>query len=199
MRGGAPEAAANSEPANPRRSWSGFDKVLHWVSAALIAVLLLIGMLTALQILDLGWQFEVTQLHKSLGLTFLAIALARIVWRCAVRRPGHPASMRRHERIAANTMHALLYILTIAMPLSGWVMVSASPLKIPAVWFQAFTVPGLVQPNLETYLLARKAHFVLAIALIAAIALHVAAALKHHFIDRDAALRAMLPGRIPPD
>jgi cytochrome b561 len=139
--------------------------------------------------------FDAYQWHKSLGLTILVLSLLRVGWRLANPPPPLPATMTRIERKAAKTLHGLFYLLTLGLPLVGWAMVSASPLGLPTMFFGLFEWPhiawlaglGPVEAAFKT------AHRAMGYAFIGLLALHVAAALKHHLIDRDDVLARMLP------
>jgi cytochrome b561 len=108
--------------------------------------------------------------------------------------------MARWERIAAHFVHYLFYLLMVSVPLLGWATVSAAPLAVPTMWFGLFEWPHL--PFLSTLSRAQKrivdsplivTHGVLAFSMLALVVLHIAAALKHHFKDRDSVLKHILP------
>ena len=145
------------------------------------------------------------QVHKSLGLSVLALSLLRLAWRLVHRPPPLPMSMPAWERSVARLTHWVFYLLMIAIPLSGWVYVSAqwregAALNVPTLWFGAFEVPhlfGLDQapPAIRQAVanLGLEAHELLAWGAMLLLCLHVGAALKHHFHDRDEVLANMLP------
>jgi cytochrome b561 len=172
---------------------------LHWTIAAAILAQLATGPWMVRAIRSAGSQalaFHAYQWHKSLGLTVLALSLLRLCWRLANPPPPLPAAMTSIERKAAKTIHGLFYLLTVGIPLVGWAMVSASPLGLPTMVFGLFEWPhiawlsglgGGVEAAFKT------AHRAMAYAFIGLLALHVAAALKHHLIDRDDVLERMLP------
>ncbi len=181
-----------------RSRYASVAIALHW----LIAVAILTN-------LWLGWcmghaegmdQFRLFQLHKSVGITVLLLAIVRIAWRLSHRPPPYPAGMTPFERRAAGGLHALFYLLMLALPLSGWVIVSASAYNLPTLLFGAVPWPHIAPvhdlPAASRQLVedrTRTAHMWLAWLFLALIALHVAAALKHHFHDRDDVLARMLP------
>ncbi|HEU4591596.1 MAG TPA: cytochrome b/b6 domain-containing protein, partial [Steroidobacteraceae bacterium] len=101
------------------------------------------------------------------------------------------ADTRPWERVLAKLSHFLLYALIFAMPLSGWLMSSAK--NFPVSWFRLFQLPDLVAPDERTYQLMRDLHHLLFDLLVVVAAVHVAGALKHHFIDRNDVLKRMLP------
>ncbi len=190
----------------PQQRYTAVAIALHWLIAAGI-----IGMIA------LGWimddvpdsqAYSLIQLHKSFGITILLLSIARVVWRLMNPPPPEPP-MPGWQRGLALFVHVGLYILIIAMPLTGWIMASASS-DAPTRWFGLFDarIPGLPGLPSET----RKgleegfefAHSNLQWVIIAMLVLHVAGALKHQFIDRDGLLARMAPGLFgrtsgPPD
>jgi len=160
----------------------------HWVIAALIVANLALGLLHDSLLDGLGW---VTPLHKSFGLTVIALTLGRIGWRVAYRPPPLPPSMKLWERGAAQTMHILLYGFMLALPITGWMLASGSH-KHPTRWFGLFQVPFLPVSE-ATADQAYSAHVALAWTLIGLLVIHVAAALRHHLLLRDGVLARMIP------
>ncbi|WP_026069508.1 cytochrome b [Legionella tunisiensis] len=160
---------------------------LHWILAILMIGLLILGIYmvelpVSLQKLKLyGW-------HKEYGFLVLALAIIRIIWRFANTTPH--LSIPAWEEFAARAVHWAFYGFMFALPITGWLITSAAGL--PASFFGLFTLPNLIAPNEELRLLFQEIHEWLGYTLIAFIALHVAAALKHHFIDKDDVLRRML-------
>ena len=196
--------AAVRDPAasHARREDAGYSAgaiTLHWLIAALI--LTNIGLAWYFLSLPHALRSPPTQLHKSIGLTILMLSVIRVGWRLTHKPPPLPATMPTWERLAAQTLHTLFYVFILAMPLSGWALVSASPLiKVhPTVLyglapFPAFPYPGLDSDALHTAReLAGDTHETLAFLAYAMITLHVSAALKHQFVDRDEVLGRMLP------
>lgn len=172
--------------------------ILHWVIAGLI----LFNLYLALQFDSLRGlaKFNAFQLHKSVGLTVLMLSLARLAWRLTHRPPPLPADMPRWEKFGAQAAHWVLYGLMIGIPLTGWVLVSASPTNLPTVIFKTVPWPHLgfihdlampVRRALEDQV--EQVHMLLGFGMGFLIVLHVAAALKHQFWNRDAVLGHMLP------
>jgi cytochrome b561 len=135
--------------------------------------------------------------HKWAGITFLALSLVRLLWRVTHRPPALPApitaAMPTWQMRAYHATHHLLYVLFFAVPLIGWAYSSAA--GFPIVWFGQIALPDLVPANKALAELIKPWHELLAVTLMALAALHVAAALKHQWIDRDGLLQRMLPGR----
>lgn len=179
---------------NTRTRWGALSQLLHWLMAALIGVQIGLGLAGA--DLPLGMSKLATLArHKSLGLTILALALIRLAWRALNPTPALPGGLKAYERRLALGTHAALYALLIALPLTGWIMSSAR--GFPVSWFNLVQLPNLVAPRPALYHAMVLTHVVLAVALGLTLILHVAAAIRHHFVLRDEVLRRMLPG--PPD
>jgi cytochrome b561 len=165
---------------------------LHWLMAALLVGLFALG----LYMHDLPltpWKLKLFSWHKWAGVTALLLVLVRLVWRSAHRPPELPAMMPRLMRLAAHTGHGMLYLLMIAIPLSGWLMSSAK--GVQTVYFGVLPLPDLLDKNKELGDLLREVHEWLSYLLAAVVAGHVAAALKHHIVDKDGILLRMMPRR----
>ncbi len=160
----------------------------HWVMAGLVIFMLWQG----LTMEDLPRGPERTAelaLHNGLGLLVLALAIIRVVWRLTNRSPAPAAPMPRWQHIAAEAVKGLLLLAVVAVPLSGWMQEMGEGRAID--FFGLFEVPSLTGPSELVEDIGHELHE-FAILLIPLIAIHVLAALKHHFIDRDATLRRML-------
>ena len=165
--------------------------ILHWLTALLIISAFVMGLvmtdipgLTPTKLKYFSW-------HKWLGVTVLAIAAIRLLWRKANVPPPQPASMVAWQKKAADAMHVLLYILIFAVPISGYLYTLAA--GVPVVYLGLFQLPVIMAPNPELKPLLKEIHYVLNMTMAAAVAAHVLAALKHQFIDRDGVLKRMLP------
>lgn len=147
---------------------------LHWLMAALIAVQA--GMGLAMTRLPVGVeQFQWYGRHKSLGIVILGILAARLAWRWT--HPPPPLTVSGWERRAARSVHAGLYLVLAAMPLTGWAMASAS--NAPVSVFGLVTLPDLVAPDRDVRNFFITAHVALAVTLGALLALHIGAAVRH--------------------
>lgn len=165
-------------------------KLFHWSTAVLIIVMFALGWLAV------AWPMSPTKIelfnwHKSLGLLILAWVVLRLSWRLTRPVPALPDELSRTERWAARLSHGALYLLMLAMPLSGWVINSAA--DFPLRWFGLFLVPQLVAPDEGLQDAAEAVHFALFWSLLAIVVLHTAAALHHHYIRKNDVLRRMLP------
>lgn len=163
---------------------------LHWIIAALIVVQFVLASLA--DDLPLGMQkLAMLARHKSVGMTILMLAVVRLAWRLRHPAPALPAGMTGLERWAARFTHGLFYTLLFAMPLSGWLMSSAKNYTVS--WFGLFSWPNLIAPSETGFKVLLQTHQVLAGVLFFTAILHVAAALKHHFWNKDDVLTRMLP------
>jgi cytochrome b561 len=131
-----------------------------------------------------GARFELTQNHKSIGLFILALTVARLCRRSFSRAPK-PEPVRRSLLVAAQAAHVALYALLLLMPMSGWLMATTTPVRVPTVVLGLFTLPYPLAPDLTIYRFAHTAHVTLAILLAALIAIHVAAAIVHAAVWQD--------------
>ncbi len=169
--------------------WGPVVQAFHWGMLLLLLTTIPIGYYMA--DLPLGPpKLKIYALHKSIGITLLALAAVRLLWRLGERRPA-PSPMPGWQRVAAQTTHVLLYVLLFVVPLSGWLYNSAA--GFPLQWFRLFNLPALTAANPALKVVAKQVHETGVAVLIALVVAHAVAALKHHFIDRDATLRSMLP------
>jgi cytochrome b561 len=142
---------------------------------------------------------DLFQIHKSIGLTILALSLLRLLWRLVNPVPPLPEGLPAWERVAARASHIFLYVLMIAIPLSGWAMVSLTPppLDVPTFWFKLFEVPHLPITGLRSQAMKdafEVVHAYLAFSMAGLFVLHVMAALRHHLILKNDVLKRMIPG-----
>lgn len=164
----------------------------HWLIAALIVAAFGLGsFMTELKISPAKLQYYAW--HKWLGVTILALVALRLLTRLARGAPAYPDSMRAWEKKAAQTSHFLLYGLMFAVPLSGYFYSSAA--GVPVVYLRLFELPTIIAANPELKPVLKQLHEVLTSVLLIAVSVHVAAALKHHFIDKDDILQRMWPGK----
>ena len=192
-------ATFSRRPTETRR-YTSVAITLHWLIAAAVLTNLALGWLMgSAQGLN---KFTLFQLHKSVGITVLALTALRVVWRLMHKPPAYPATMARWERVSAKSAHLLFYALMIVMPMTGWVIVSASALNIPTLLYGVIPLPYL--GFVHDLSLAQRhsveggvatTHTLLAYLFAGLAALHVAAALKHRFVTRDDVLSSMVPWR----
>jgi cytochrome b561 len=165
---------------------------LHWLMAAVILALLVLGFVMTAQKPGSPLQFQLYQIHKSLGALVLCLTLVRLGWRLAHRPPPLPSAMAGWEQQAARLGHATLYGLMLALPLVGWAVVSTSPFNIPTLLFGQIMLPHLPLPK-DIHGPAKLAHAIGAWIMIATLIGHVGAALRHHIVLKDDVLSRMLP------
>ena len=185
-------------PGNSPTRYGTIAMTLHWLIALAVIAMLVIGKIMADLDNDDPNRFTLIQFHKSTGLTILFLTLLRIGWRLTNAVPPLPVAMRTWERWAAHSTHFVFYVLLLTIPLSGWTIASSSSLGIPTVWFGMFEVPNLpgiqdAPDRKDLHKQAQEMHELLGNLMILLFLLHVGAALKHHFWDRDSVLRHMLP------
>jgi cytochrome b561 len=170
--------------------YSALSQTFHWVIAALIVVQFTLAW-SAEDLPNGLHKLALLARHKSFGMTILMLAILRLLWRLTHPAPSLPAGMSRFERLAARATHVAFYVLLFAMPLTGWMMSSAKNYAVS--WFGLFTWPNLVGKNEAAFNFLRATHDTLSYVLFAVAVLHILAALKHHFWNRDDVLVRMLP------
>lgn len=176
---------------NTPARWGWIAQTLHWATALGVIGLVVVG----LYMDDLPvspTKVKVYALHKSVGLTVLALVVARLIWRFVDKRPPYPPGMPAWQKAISEISHGLLYVMLLVQTLSGWVYNSASNFALQ--WFGLFQVPRITGPDPELKHLANDVHEAGWILLAALMLLHVAAALHHHFVVRDETLARMTPG-----
>ncbi len=183
--------------AKQRIGYSRVAIVLHWLIAALLVFEVALGL--NMEDAKGADKFAVFQLHKSVGITMLLLVLLRIVWRFYRRPP--PLNASGWERALAHIVHGAFYLILLALPVSGWIIVSASKIAVPTLLYGTIPWPHL--PGFAAMAATTKAtwyaggafvHTNLVNVIYLLFALHIAGALKHHFIDRDGELARMVPG-----
>lgn len=163
---------------------------LHWAIALLIFATFPLGVYMHELPLSPD-KLRLYSYHKWIGVTIFLLAALRVIWRSTHRPPLLPDAMPRWEKLAANTVHYLLYALILAVPLSGWLMSSAK--GVQTVWFGVLPLPDLLAKNKALGDLLKEVHEILNFALLGLVLAHIGAALKHQFIRRDGILARMIP------
>lgn len=163
---------------------------LHWLIAMLIFATFPLGLY--MHDLPLSpFKLKLYSYHKWIGVTVFLLMMLRLYWRMTHRPPALPESMPRWERIAAESVHYLLYALLFLIPISGWLMSSAK--GVQTVWFGVLPLPDLVGKDKALGELLHQVHELLNYTLFGVLGGHIGAALKHHFIERDDILARMIP------
>ncbi len=170
--------------------YSRTAKGLHWLIALLMLGLLGLGFY--MQDLPLSPQkLQFYAWHKWAGVTVFLLVILRLAWRVTHQPPPLPEGMPRWQQWAAQATHLLLYVLMLAIPLSGWLMSSAKGFQ--TVWFGVLPLPDLLAKDKALGDLLQTLHMSLNLLLVALLVAHVGACLKHHFINKDDVLLRMLP------
>jgi cytochrome b561/polyisoprenoid-binding protein YceI len=166
-------------------------KLLHWIVAGLIVLQFILAELAEDAATPLR-ELALLANHKSVGITIMLLAATRLLWRLFNRPPPLPDHMPRWQVTASQLSHWSLYALLFLMPVTGWLMSSASAYSVS--WFNLFQLPDLIGPDPDTEELFEEIHESLAWLLVAVATVHVVAALKHAVLDRDGVFRRMTSG-----
>lgn len=169
--------------------WGSIAQWLHWLMALAIIGNGILGLI----MVDMSrgmTKLNIFAIHKSIGLTVLALLILRVCWRMLDRKP-RDEPMPRLQSIAAHATHGVLYLFMLAIPLSGWIYNSAH--GYPLQWFKWFNLPALMEKNETISEIAGETHEILFWVLVAVLVAHVGAALVHHVFERDNTLLRMLP------
>lgn len=172
--------------------YSGTAILIHWLMAILIFVAFGVGLYMA----DLPFspfRLKLFNWHKWMGITILALAALRLLWRLTHPAPALPDTMPAWQKMASHSTHWLLYALFFAVPLIGWAYSSAA--GFPVVYLGLFPLPDLVGKDKELAKVLVEAHELAAYGLAVVVFLHIAAAIKHAVIDKDGVMSRMIPGR----
>jgi cytochrome b561 len=176
-------------PAHPGK-YTAVAMAFHWLLAVMITASFAFG----LYMVDLPFspaRLKQYNWHKWAGITILALSAARLLWRLAHRPPALHVPMPAWQKTISHAVHLLLYVLFFAVPLTGWAYSSSA--GFPVVYFGVVALPDLVSPNAELAGALKLAHRTLVYSLAALVGLHVLAALKHHFLDRDRLISRISP------
>jgi cytochrome b561 len=172
--------------------YTGVAMALHWLTALLVFCGFGLGLFMT------GLEFSPTKFrlygwHKWIGITVFLVAAARLAWRAGHPPPPLPATMPAWQVRAAAWMHRILYVLLVAIPLSGWIYSSATGISV--VYLGVVPLPDLVAKDRDLARTLLAVHQTLNFTLAAMVVLHAVGALRHHFVDRDGVLARMLPAR----
>ena len=171
---------------NTLTRYGAVAQLFHWAIVALVITQFVLA--RRAEGLSPVAKIGVLATHKSVGITILGLALLRLTWRLF---PPLPAGAPRWQDRAAHVSHFLLYALLFITPVLGWLMSSARNFSVS--WFGLVQLPDFIAPNRATYETLHEAHEIMAYSLAGIAIVHAAAALKHHFFDRNDVLRRMLP------
>jgi cytochrome b561 len=172
-------------------------RLIHWISAAMVIGTLGLGTYMVQFVDDPAARFDLTQTHKSIGITVLALTMLRLCLRILTTAPktaptGEPIALSLpFVQWAAKATHLGLYVLLVLLPLSGWLMAATTPVRVPTRIFGLFDLPYPLGPDLPTFRVFHAVHVAAAIVIAGLVVLHVAAALVHALCWRDRAMRRM--------
>ncbi|MBN1378618.1 MAG: cytochrome b [Gammaproteobacteria bacterium] len=175
---------------NTSERYGAIAQLFHW-----LIVLMIIGQFILVAVFDDlpsgAEKVQIVGLHKAMGMLILLLVALRLIWRWLNPVPVLPATQNKYQRWLARAVHDTLYLLLFAIPLSGWLMSSLA--GRPVGFFGWFVFPSLASANKEMAHTLHEVHEMLPIVLLVLVALHILAALLHHFVMKDDVLRRMLP------
>ncbi|CAE7722296.1 yceJ [Symbiodinium necroappetens] len=174
---------------NSADRYGAVAQILHWVTVALFIAIFALAWIQDGMTLS-PEKVQIINLHKSVGVTILALAVLRLAWRWYSPPPSLPEGMAGWERRAAHASHVALYVVLLAQPLIG--ILHSAAANFPVVVFGLFTLPALIGPSEEVKQVLESAHHLLARVILALLAIHILAALRHHFVVKDDVLTRML-------
>lgn len=181
----------HSIPTHTTAKYTNTAMALHWAVAALMVwgfalgwIMTEIHGITPTKLRYFSW-------HKWIGVTVLVLALARLLWRATHQPPDLPDGMHGWEKLAAHAGHALLYVLMLAIPVSGYFYTSAA--GVPVVYLGVVPLPTIIGADPALAKLLKTVHIWLNYGLLGAVAGHLLAVVKHQLFDRQRLLQRMLP------
>ena len=172
-----------------RKRFTAPQRFLHWLMAVCIFVMIFIGVGMVSTVAPK--YLTLIQIHKTLGIVILVLALVRLSLRFVYPAPPLPRDLPSPMKFAADSSQYVLYALMIGMPLLGWGMLSAY--SHPVVLFSGLHLPGILPVNASLYALLRQAHTFLGFAFFALILMHLSALLFHKFVRKDGVFETMAP------
>jgi len=183
-------------PYNSLKEWGSVSKALHWALFVLVMAQVLMGIVIYFLDDEVQEDFDlllaIWPYHEGIGLTVLPVAIAAFIWRLRNIRP-EPVLMPRWQQILSRATHESIYVLIILLPLVG--MVRTQAYGFPITYFGLFQFPKFMEKSESVLAITTQMHRGMGFLLTWLLVLHIAGALKHHFIDKDITLVRMLPGR----
>ena len=176
---------------NTTAGYHPVSRTLHWAVAGMVVLQFVLARLAenAEQTDSTLRQLALLANHKSVGMTILVLVAVRLLWRRKAPPPALPPTMDRWQVLASRISHWTLYGLLLLLPISGWLMSSASAYSVS--WFNLLQLPDLVAPNDALEETLERIHETLAVTLLIVAGIHVLAAIKHAVIDKDGVLSGM--------
>lgn len=176
---------------NTKYSYGSVTKFLHWLIFLLVLGMVIAGFFMG-DISDKGLKSQVFTIHKLTGLTILGLMFIRLIWALMNPKPMLPDGTKRWERLAEHLGHGLLYLLLIAMPLSGWLMSTAAGYSPSFFGLFSIPMPFVAKSDMLKHL-GGDMHEIIAWVIVAVVSIHIIAALRHHFVNKDDVLLRMMP------
>lgn len=177
---------------NTAQRWGAVSQLFHWIIVVLILLIAYLG-LTMTGLPNGPRKINIYALHKSIGLTILALVTLRLLWRLYAGAPTPVVGTPSWQHRIASLTHFGLYMLLFAMPLSGWLFNSAA--GYPLQWFKLFNLPAIAARSEDLKALAETAHSTMFWILVVLVLAHAGAAFYHHLFQNDDTLTRMLPRR----
>jgi cytochrome b561 len=175
---------------NTEQRWGLISVIIHWFTAIAVVGMFALGLwMVELTYYD-HWYRQAPYIHKSIGVLLFLLTLARLLWRWSNPRPVELAGHSALEKRAARIAHGLIYLLLFSIMISGYLISTADGRAVDV--FNWFSIPATVHGHEQQEDIAGLIHLVLAVSLITLVTMHAAAALKHHFVDRDRTLSRIL-------
>src|SRR5512146_1812253 len=175
---------------NTSTAWGAPAKLFHWISALLIIFLIAYGWWMTHEVERAG-RFAAYEFHSLIGYYAFVLVALRLAWRAFNPAPALPADTLGWERVAAHASHAVLYVLTVALSLTGWIMAGVGRRTIEAKVFGLPVPLASRTPDRALHDLLEDTHRVMAYVLLALVVVHVLAALRHHIFKKNDVLRRM--------
>jgi cytochrome b561 len=178
---------------NTSATFGSLTKFFHWIIALLVIIQFYLGLWAVWVLPQHSPKLElyIAKLHEPIGILIFCLGTVAILWMLINPHPLFPNAMILWERIVARVTHMLLYLALLIMPISGITMAMAN--GYPPNFFNLYQFPMLLAKNKDLANLAFSIHKYVGYVLLALIILHILAAFKHHFINRDNVLKRMLP------
>ena len=175
------------EPQNRDEQWGWPGKAFHWLTVLLITIQIPLGFYAEEMKLS-PLKFDLFVWHKSIGFVILLLTISRLLWRINGSVPNVAVGTSMQQTLA-KASHGVLCVLILLLPISGWIISSAANIPINLFWL--VELPAIAGPDEVLKELAEVVHTTCVALLLAVLALHIGAALRHHFILRDTILKRM--------
>ena len=179
--------------------YDGVAMIIHWLTAVLMIYMVFFGedlIKSGMRAAKAGDAANATfqpSIHVSIGITILLLTVLRVIWRLTHPAPAYPASMKHYEVVGSKALHGIFYLLLLGLPITGWLAFGEVAARLPGIVGTSFYGVMQVPPPPFTASIFGEAHSLGSNLAMALIGLHVLAALKHQFIDKDSIFSRILP------